>query len=302
MPCLILGHALLERGKPHTNANKEEAMKIQRIGLWILAVLGAAISNGNAKAQTPNQYQILETLYGTYVSNSSATANFWNKYLVSGSTFTAGNPANGVTVTTEVAFPKYPANWALSTTTPSGKNTTTFGGVTGTSAWDGKNGNAFSNSAMRTYTYSNGTFSMQTGGGSNPPSSDGTITFKPVTNTFAFTVNPISSTISNGASISQSTIDSQSKSTTVTSTNSSDMVAYRIMIGGQVNYILMWNLSGAGSLSSGNYNDLVLDVYGLQNPEPTSLALMGLGAFGLIAYRLRRRIKGDDAIADKCIA
>ena len=147
---------------------------------------------------------------------------------------------------------------------------------------------------------SSGTF-FQTGtGGTTPPI--GTVGFAPTSNPFQFTVGTLAKgTIFSGETIAAFNAANGTSFTSfdqlaqaqglLTSGNPSDMVAYRIMLNGEAHYILMWNTSGDGSLAAGNFTNLVFDVTGVSNPEPTSLALMGFGALGLLGYKIRRRGK-----------
>jgi len=45
----------------------------------------------------------------------------------------------------------------------------------------------------------------------------------------------------------------------------------------------MWDTDG----TLDNYNSLVVEVFGVQNPEPASMTLMGLGLVGLVGYGVR---------------
>jgi hypothetical protein len=277
-------------------------MKVRRLGVCLVAALGFLIASGSANAQTPSQYQILDTLYGSYVgAPPTAGASFWSNFQVSNSSFnnTLNNSAS-VTLTSEVAFSKA-GDQVIGTgpSSPTATNSTSYGAVTGNSTWNGVAGDAFNNKNMNTFSYSANTFSKVSGGGPsfNPPVPNGSFTFEPSAGASAFTVNVLpAGTVKNGTVMSQSQIGSDTIEF-ASSTNNADMVAYRIVIGGNVNYVLMWNLSGNGSLSSGNYTDLVLNA-SIQNPEPASLALMGFGAVGLIGYRLRRRrIQPNEVVA-----
>lgn len=289
-------------------------MNCKWIRLLALVVSAVSFFAGKANAQSPTQYDILQTIYGSlvnngqgngltvlspsnanYASNEAALASYWNKDLVSSKTWSYLSALNGVTATASIAFNSNNGNYALSTSTPSSTNTTTYGAINGKTTWGGA-GTPFNNGNVNTFNYGGyvpNTFVKISGGGNDPPQGSGTITFTPPSNPFAFTVNQLNTTISNGTVLTQAQIDADTTST-ATSMNSSDMVGYRIVIDGVVHFALLFNLEGTGSYNGGDpngYTDLALDVTGVQNPEPTSLAMMGLGAFGLIGYRLRRRVK-----------
>jgi len=277
-------------------------MKLRSALTFTLIALGTFFGSGIAKAQ-PNQYQVLQNLYGSDLAGSSATAAFWNKYLVSGSTFAA--IGSNVSLKAEVAFSSG-QDMVLGTTTPGGGGAQVIGALTGKTTWAGGN-SPYDSSSASVYKYvgsgSNAFFSSTGQGGTTPPI--GTISFHPANNPFAWTVSSLQTagTIQDGESISDynsahstnyatwaAAVAAQTTST-ATSTSSADMVAYGLMLNGQMNYILMWNLEGQGNLGTGNYTDLALDVTGVKNPEPTSLALMGFGALGLLGYKIRRRGK-----------
>jgi hypothetical protein len=276
-------------------------MKLRSVLACTLAAFGTLFGGGIAKAQ-PNQYQVLQNLYGSEVAGSSATAAFWNKYLISGSNFSA--IGSTVSLKADVAF-SAGQDMVLGTTTPGGSNAQMFGALTGKTVLGA--GNVYDSSSASVYKFvgtgSNAFFSSTGQGGTTPPI--GTISFHPANNPFAWTVSSLQTagTIQDGESISDynaanhtnyatwaAAVAAQTAST-ATSMNSADMVAYQLDLNGQINYVLMWNLEGQGNLGNGNYTDLVLDVTGVKNPEPTSLALMGFGALGLLGYKVRRRNK-----------
>jgi hypothetical protein len=263
---------------------------------------GVLFAGGTAKAQ--NQYQVLESLYGSQFPGSTATAAYWNQYLTSGKTFLG---SGFVTVQAEVAF-SGGKNFILGTTAPDGSAYSSYGAITGSTTGTGTG--PYNSSGVHTYVSNGltgtvaGTF-FQTGtGGTTPPI--GTVGFTPSANPFSFTVSALpKGTIFSGETIaaynaangtSFTSFDQLAESQTLlSSSNTADMVAYRLVLNGQIHYILMWNTDGAGDLTSGNYTSLVFDVTGVQNPEPASLALMGFGALGLLGYKIRRRGKTDAA-------
>lgn len=280
-------------------------MRLRNALVCSLIALGTLFGSGVAKAQ-PNQYQILQTLYGSEVPGSSATAAFWNKFLVSNSVSTA--IGSSVSLKAEVAF-SAGQDMVLGTTTAGGGGAQIYGALTG------KTTGNYNSSSATLYKFvgtgSNSFFSSTGQGGTTPPI--GTISFHPANNPFAWTVTSLQTpgTIQDGETIgdynsahgtnyaSWAALVSAQQTSTATSMNSSDMVTYGLMLNGQLNYILMWNLEGQGTLgdpvtgAGGNYTDLVMDVTGVQNPEPASLALMGFGALGLLGYKVRRRGKSQ---------
>lgn len=286
-------------------------MKLRSLLTCMFIALGSLWGSGTANAQTPTQYQILETLYGSQFPGSSATAAFWNKYLVNGSTFST--VGSSVSLQASVAFSSG-QDMVLGTTNAGGGAAQIYGALTGKTTWAGGN-SPYNSSSATTYKFvgtgSNAFFSATGQGGTTPPI--GTISFHPASNPFAWTVTSLQTpgTIQDGETIADynsshgtnyaswaALIAAQTAPPVASSMNSSDMVAYGLMLNGQINYILMWNLEGQGSLATGNYTDLVLDVTGVKNPEPTSLALMGFGAVGLLGYKIRRRGKTTPAVAN----
>jgi len=263
-------------------------MKLRSALTFSLVAVGTVFGSGIAKAQNQNTYNTLQSLYGSDFAGSSATAAFWNPKLVPGGTFTQSGTTS---LTAEIALNPSGQDLVLGTT----GHAPIVGALTGSGA------------SASFYKYlGSGTSAFFTNvTGSNPPPigsfslSSGTLGSGP----FAFTVTSLATpgTIYDGETVTdynsahgtaytnwEQIVAAQGTSTAI-STNSNDMLDYGLLINGKMNNVLMWNLEGEGS--TGSYTDLVVDVVGVKNPEPTSLALMGFGAFGLLGYKIRRRGK-----------
>jgi len=270
---------------------------------WALAVTACLVVGGTASAAPtvdPSKYDILNTIYGTYYGGPQSNS-FWDSKLQSSDKYWSAL-SDPITVNAEVKFSS--GNYVLGIQDPAATTFQAYGAVTGTSSWPGGT-NPFNNSGVKTYQLNNdddpgqGRFQVTGSNASNPPNQNGTISFSPSsdpwawtvfsTNTAGFVANTKISTAHPGyTSWSQyyaATTPASERYTSATDSPDS-MLAYRLSLMGETHYVYFWNVPGDGGNA---YNDLVLDVTAVQNPEPASLALMGLGAVGLLGYRLRRR-------------
>lgn len=265
-------------------------MKINFRLIGALAVIGAAFSGGSAKAQ--NMYDILAGLTNNQINSTNATAS----QVLPAGLWTAINPSQ-VNLLTEVAYANSGlgnGSIVLGAGTQGGSPVNVIGAITGQSVVTGSGASTLiNNGSMNTYANASGTFVNSVSAGLP----DGTIGFAPPTNPFTWAAAISSTTVTNGTAVT--TVGTP---TYLTSLSSNNFVAYKFTynagpLTGQTYYILMFNLSSnPGSLVTGNYDNLVLEVQaagsgGVSNPEPTSLALMGLGGFGLLGYKIRRRGK-----------
>jgi len=285
-------------------------MKLRTSPIWVLAISACLMAGETASAADPTRYDILQKIYGSQFAGSSATAAFWDQKLIADDKYWSSLADDGsVTVAAEVKFSS--GNYVLGIQNPTGTNFQAYGAVTGSSTWAG-GASGFSNSGVKTYQLNGerdedgnvvpgqGKFERT---GQNPSTPSGTINFTPTSDPWAWnvfktqTAGFVPDKKISAAGSPYNTYDTWSDyyaantptSERYSSTDSPDhMLTYRLDLGdGGIHYIYMWNTTG----DLGNFagNDLVLDVAAVKNPEPTSLALMGLGAAGLFGYRLRRR-------------
>jgi len=263
-------------------------MKLRNALTFSLVALGTVFGSGIAKAQNQNTYNTLQSLYGSDFAGSSATAGFWNKYLAPGGSFTQIGTAS---LSAEIALNPSGQDLVLGTTgsAPIVGAVTGNGGSASFYKYLGSGTTAFFTNVTGPNSPPIGSFSLPSGSlGSGPFAWNVTSLKTPGTIYDGETVTDYNAAHGTGYSTWAQIVAAQGTST-ATSTNSDDMITYALMINGKMNYILMWNLEGEGS--SGSYTDLVVDVTGVKNPEPTSLALMGFGPLGLLGYKIRRRGK-----------
>ena len=143
-------------------------MKLRNALTLSLITLGTLFGSGIAKAQDQATYNTLQSLYGSKFAGSSATAAFWNQYLVSGSTF---KQTSTTSLSAEIASNPSGHDLVLGTT----GSIPIIGAVTGSGAsaslfkYVGSGPNAFFTNVSGPNAPPIGSFSLSSGSlGSNP--------------------------------------------------------------------------------------------------------------------------------------
>lgn len=265
-------------------------MKLKAV--WTCCLVAAGFLCGGGKVSAQTRYDILRATYASQGNTTLGTLSDagWeslrvtdDKYWTAFPTPTAGNPTP-VTIWGEVKFSS--GNYAIGIENPAGTLYQSVGAVTGTSVLNpatlANPSGTINNSDVKIYDTTGGVYTTPESGG--PPA--GSVGFEVA---LGSSLDPWAWTITNIGSVTAGVTPVATHADLTSSTDTPDsMIAYRYVApNGVEHYILMWD---GGDAAGDNYSSLVLDVTGVQNPEPTSMALMGLGSLGLIGYRLRRRL------------